>query len=131
MSGGRGSSRKAMRSSSKKKTRMTRSNRAGLLFPVGRIAGFLKHGRYAQRVGASAPVYLAAVMEYLASEVLELAGNVARENKNARITPRHIQLAIRNDTEFEKLVGNVTIPGGGVPPAIHCFLIPPFRGEDD
>ncbi|KAK8921682.1 Histone H2AX [Platanthera zijinensis] len=64
-------------------------------------------------------------------QVPELAGNVARENKNARITPRHIQLAIRNDTEFEKHIGNVTIPSGGVPPAIHCFLIPPLWGEDD
>ncbi|KAK8971503.1 putative histone H2A.1 [Platanthera guangdongensis] len=56
--------------------------------------------------------------------VLEQAGNVASENKSARITPRHIQLAIRNDNEFEKLIGNVTIPGGSVPPAIHCSHSP-------
>lgn len=72
----------------------SRSSRAGLQFPVGRIARFLKTGRYAERVGAGAPVYLAAVLEYLAAEVLELAGNAARDNKKSRIVPRHIQLAI-------------------------------------
>ena len=75
----------------------SRSSRAGLQFPVGRIARYLKQGKYAERVGAGAPVYLAAVLEYLAAEVLELAGNAAKDNKKTRIIPRHIQLAVRND----------------------------------
>lgn len=62
----------------------SRSNRAGLQFPVGRIHRLLRKGNYAERVGAGAPVYLAAVMEYLAAEVLELAGNAARDNKKSR-----------------------------------------------
>lgn len=62
----------------------SRSSRAGLQFPVGRIHRLLRKGNYAERVGAGAPVYLAAVMEYLAAEVLELAGNAARDNKKSR-----------------------------------------------
>ena len=78
----------------------SRSSRAGLQFPVGRIHRMLRKGNYAERVGAGAPVYLAAVMEYLAAEILELAGNAARDNKKTRIIPRHLQLAIRDERYF-------------------------------
>jgi len=84
----------------------------------------LKKGNYAQRVGAGAPVYLAAVLEYLAAEILELAGNAARDNKKQRIIPRHLQLAIRNDEELHKLLGNVVISQGGVVPHIASELLP-------
>ncbi|XP_053079385.1 histone H2A type 1-E-like [Acinonyx jubatus] len=87
----------------------TRSSRAGLQFPVGRVHRLLRKGNYAERVGAGAPVYLAA-------EILELAGNAARDNKKTRIIPRHLQLAIRNDEELNKLLGRVTIAQGGVLP---------------
>ena len=103
---------------------VSRAAKAGLQFPVGRIARYLKKGRYAERVGAGAPVYLAAVLEYLAAEVLELAGNAAKDNKKSRVVPRHIQLAIRNDEELNKLLGGVTIASGGVLPNIHAVLLP-------
>merc|ERR1711886_13105 len=96
----------------------SRSSRAGLQFPVGRIHRLLRKGNYAERVGAGAPVYLAAVLEYLAAEVLELAGNAAKDNKKTRIVPRHILLAIKNDEELNKLLTNTTISEGGVKPHI-------------
>ena len=112
------------KSKSKEGKSKTRSSRAGLQFPVGRVHRFLKKGSYASRVGGGAPVYLAAVMEYLAAEILELAGNAARDNKKSRIIPRHLQLAVRNDEELNKLLGGVTIASGGVLPNIHAVLLP-------
>lgn len=108
----------------KRTTSKSRSVRAGLQFPVGRVHRFLRKGNYGERVGVGAPVYLTAVLEYLCAEVLELAGNAARDNKKARIIPRHIQLAMRNDEELNKLLGGVTIASGGVLPYIHTALIP-------
>ncbi|XP_007629899.1 histone H2A, sperm [Cricetulus griseus] len=101
-----------------------RSSRAGLQFPVGRVHRLLRKGNYSERVGAGAPVYLAAVLEYLTAEILELAGNAARDNKKTRIIPRHLQLAIRNDEELNKLLGGVTIAQGGVLPNIQAVLLP-------
>ena len=120
--GGKGG--KAGRGKTSTKKSQSKSSKAGLQFPVGRISRFLKKGKYATRVGAGAPVYLAAILEYLTAEVLELAGNAARDNKKTRIVPRHIQLAVRNDEELNKLFGGVTIAQGGVLPNIHSVLIP-------
>ena len=151
---GRGKGKSAKKS-------VSRSSKAGLQFPVGRVARYLKQGKYATRVGAGAPVYLAAVLEYLTArpiccflnagggptfavasaespplfcpqaEVLELAGNASRDNKKTRIVPRHIQLAIRHDEELSKLLGHVTIASGGVMPNIHAVLLPKVKDPMD
>eukprot|EP01134_Creolimax_fragrantissima_P003583 CFRG3583T1 len=123
---GKGKGGKGGKTTGKSKTR---SSRAGLQFPVGRIHRHLRKGNYAQRVGAGAPVYLAAVLEYLAAEILELAGNAARDNKKSRIIPRHLQLAVRNDEELNKLLSGVTIAQGGVLPNIHAVLLPKKSGK--
>ena len=59
-----------------------------------------------------------------AAEILELAGNAARDNKKSRIIPRHLQLAVRNDEELNKLLAGVTIAQGGVLPNIQAVLLP-------
>ncbi|RXN05819.1 histone H2A-like protein [Labeo rohita] len=85
----------------------TRSSRAGLQFPVGHVHRLLRKGNYGERIGAGAPVYLAAVL-----------GN------KTRIIPCHLQLAVRNDEELNKLLGGVTIAQGGVLPNIQAVLLP-------
>ncbi|XP_060619810.2 histone H2A-IV-like isoform X2 [Anolis sagrei] len=102
----------------------SRSSRAGLRFPVARIYRFLRKGNYAERVGAGAPVYLAAVLEYLTSEILELAGNVARDGGRKRITPRSVMVAIRLDQEINKVLAKVTIAQGGVLPGVQPAILP-------
>ncbi|XP_067835197.1 histone H2A-like [Heptranchias perlo] len=102
----------------------SRSSRSGLRFPVGRVHRLLRKGNDAERVGAGAPVYLAALFEHLTAEILELAGNEAPDNKKTRIIPRQLQMAIRNDEELNKLMGLVTIAQGGVLPNIQAVLLP-------
>ena len=103
----------------------TRSEKAGLTFPVGRIHRHLRKGQYADRIGAGAPVYLAAVLEYLVAELLELAGNAAVSNKKHRIIPRHLLLAIKNDEELSILLKDVMFAESGVLPHINPVLIKP------
>ncbi|BEI82612.1 hypothetical protein CcaverHIS002_0304800 [Cutaneotrichosporon cavernicola] len=118
--GGKGGKAKT---SSEAKVLTTRSSKAGLQFPVGRIHRFLRNKNANNvRVGAKAAVYVAAIMEYLTAEVLELAGNAAKDLRVKRITPRHLQLAIRGDEELDLLI-RATIAGGGVLPHIHKTLV--------
>ena len=85
------------------------ASKAGLQFPVAALNRYLRKGKR-PRVGVGAGVYMGAVLErHLCAEILELAGNAARDNKKTRIVPRHIQLAARNDEELNKLLGSVTM----------------------
>ncbi|XP_034406477.1 core histone macro-H2A.1 isoform X1 [Cyclopterus lumpus] len=116
------------RGAKKKSTKTSRSSKAGVIFPVGRMLRYIKRDLPKYRIGVGAPVYLAAVLEYLTAEILELAGNAARDNKKGRITPRHILLAIANDEELNQLLKGVTIAAGGVLPNIHPELLAKKRG---
>jgi histone H2A len=80
---------------------VSRSVKAGLQFPVGRVGRYLKKGRYAQRVGTGAPVYLSAVLEYLAAELLDLAGNAAKADiyrMGATTAPPATSLSVERGT---------------------------------
>ena len=86
---------------------------------------YLKQGRYAKRTGVGAGVYIAAACEYLAEELLELAGNSARDNKRKRLIPRDIGLAVWNDPELDLFFKNITIAQSGRLQYIHPALRPP------
>lgn len=105
-----------------KKPHTSKSSKAGLQFPVGRMHRHMRSDRRA-RIGSESAVYLAAACEYIVAEVLELGGNAAKDFKQKRITPRHLQLAVRNDGELNKLLEMMTIASGGVLPNIHEQLL--------
>jgi histone H2A len=107
---------------------VSRSYMAGLQFPVTRIQNLMMGLSTVSRKTDTAAVYLAAVCEYLTAEVLELSGNAARVNKRVRITPRHIMLAVRNDTELDRLYRNAVF-AGGVTPHISSAILPEKKVE--
>ena len=96
----------------------SQSAKAGLIFPVGRIGSMLRKGQYARRVGASSAVYMAAVLEYLSAELLELTTKAVVEKKAKRLTPRAMTLAVRADDDLGELLKAVTLSKGGVVPSV-------------
>lgn len=117
------------RAESSVQQKRSRSDRAGIVFPVGRVHKLLKQGKYANRIGDNAPVFLAAALNYLVSEVCDLAATAAMDNRKKRISPRHITMAIRKDEELNELLKDVTIAQGGVMPHINPVLLPKLTSD--
>ncbi|NXF96426.1 H2A protein, partial [Eubucco bourcierii] len=82
----------------------SRSSRAGLLFPVSRVDGQLRRGRFAERFAARAPVFLAAVLQCVTRKALDVAGRIAKRSKQQRIAPAHLQMAAQNSLQLHKLL---------------------------
>jgi histone H2A len=127
---GIGAGKKAIKMADRRprQQRMSASSRAGLVFPVTRIRKFLKSmqavgGLGGCRVSATSAVYLSAIMEHLTAEVLGLAQQATFHQRKKIITPRFINLAVKEDIEVNALLKNVTISGGGVVPNIHGALV--------
>lgn len=99
----------------------SRSAKAGLIFPVGRVGSLLRRGQYARRISESGAVYLAAVLEYLTAELLELTIKATKDVKK-RLNPRTLTLAVRHDDELGALLQNVTVSRGGVVPNVNKAL---------
>ena len=120
---------------SKSKKRQTRSKpvtaatRAGTMFPPGRLARMLRRSRLAERSSVTAGVYMAAVLEYVCAEVLELAGNHVTLRGKKLIQPKDINLGIRGDDELNKLLWHATIAEGSVVPHIEDQLLPKKKAK--
>nr|Q5Y2C3.2 RecName: Full=Histone H2A.Y [Tetrahymena thermophila SB210]AAU87547.2 core histone H2A variant [Tetrahymena thermophila] len=94
-------------------SKQSTSQKSGLVFPCGRLRRYLKQACKQFRVSSSCNIYLAGVLEYLAAEVLETAGNIAKNNRLSRINPVHIREAFRNDAELNQFVNGTIIAEGG------------------
>ena len=91
----------------------SKSSRAGLKFPVGRVRRKLRLERVgASRISDTATVYIAAVLEYMAAELLELAGNDAKTRKRKRIDVKSLRNAVNGDDELLTFCRNngITLP---------------------
>lgn len=104
--------------------RQSKSNKANVYFPVSRIKRYLKNRIAGKRISDYSAIYLAAVLEYLVAEVLEVSGNVTKYMNKKIITPRHIKYAVAQDEELDELLQHVTIPQGGVLQLNHEVLLP-------
>ena len=117
---------KAQKSKAVRKDRkptMTGAVKAGTHFPVGRLTRMLKQGRYAERVSRDSGAFMAAVLEYVTSEMLELGGQICVDDGKKLIMPKHLNLGLRSDEEFSKLMKSVTITQGGTKVHIHDALL--------
>ncbi|CAD7971411.1 unnamed protein product [Amoebophrya sp. A25] len=124
---------KAKNKKLKEQAAKSRADRAGLIFPVGRIHNSLRNKVPTQcRVGGTAAVFQAAVMEYMMAELLELSGKQAKNAKRkekARITPQFLNFAIKHDREFDELLSRVMVSGGGVLPKSDSDLKNLYAGK--
>ena len=75
-------------------------------------------------------MYLAAVVEYLVAELLELTvkGAQQQKSKSKRLTPRALTLAVRHDDDLGALLQNVTLSRGGVVGAVNKALEKKTKG---
>lgn len=113
--------------SSKSADKIALHKRLGLHFPVARVKRYLRAGKFASRVSLGAAVFASAVLDYLVSELIHIAIEKAQSLKRTRVKPRHIQLAIRDDLEFYKLLSGVVVSEGGGYPLVHEVLRGPRK----
>jgi len=105
---------------------ITRQERAGIIFPPSVTEKYLRNFGYSKTmVSNTAPVALAAAMEYLAGEILENASVYAKQKKRVRITIRDLEIGVRTDNEINSFFeeNNLSFLGGGVVPYIHPSLL--------
>merc|ERR1711957_168005 len=107
-----------------RKRNISGMSRAGIIWSNSRCTHMMRKRRLATRIGAGAGVFMAGVLQYLTSELLELSGEVCLEKKNKLIKPKHMSIAIRGDEELSKLMASTQISSGGHMQNIQKELFP-------
>ena len=104
------------------KAPVSRTRQAGLTFPVTRVDRHIRLRKYTPRTTNTAPVYLAAVLETILTEIISAAAAVARDNKRSRITPLHIGKGVRQEAALNLLIGDSIHQDGSVLPPVPARL---------
>ena len=104
----------------------SRQAKASIIFPPSVAEKFLRRFDTSLiMVTHTAPVYLAAVLEYICIEIIELASIMAKDERRIRITVSDLELSIKGDQELAKVFNdnNIRFLGGGVQQWIHPLLL--------
>ena len=115
---------KAKKAQGARKPASSATSRAGLIVPVPKVMNLLRRDRLNARVSRQSAVMMAAILEWFAHELFELAGSVALAKKKKRLVNRHFQLAIQGDDQLSKMFAGSIIYQGGVLPHINPALLP-------
>jgi histone H2A len=110
-------------SSTEDRKAQARSLRAGLLFPTTRCESLMMEACIAPRKSGTAAVFLAAVLEFIVTEILREAGDTTLASRKVRITPRHIKLTVLASENFTELFHGVVL-AGGVSLGVNEALLP-------
>ena len=108
---------------------VTSHARAGLIMGVPRVMRMMKNDRLNARVGKGPGVIMAAVLEYICAEIIEVSYEQAKTSGRHRIKPRDIQLALSQDPELGRLCVNSIISEGGRPVHIEPELLKKKGGK--
>ena len=104
----------------------SRQAKANIIFPPSISEKFLRRFDTSNvMVTYNSPIYLAAVLEYISMEILDMASQQAKDNKKIRITSKDLELGVRYDSELNQLITetNIEFIGGARVPYIHPFLL--------
>jgi len=82
---------------------VARSTRAGLTMSVSRVESLIRSFSRTKRIGNGAPVYLAAVLDYLATEMLSKAGDIAKRNNVSMIKLPHLVEALQREDGLKRI----------------------------
>lgn len=113
----------------KKKVAVSKSQRAGLIFPVSRVRNFIESIVNVERISDVSSVALASIMEYFCQSICQNASLKASEMKRTRISPRHLLLSVMEDENYRSIFGRGIFAGGVVPTLAKPKQAPPKQVE--
>lgn len=92
----------------------SRSKRAGLEFPVGRVNRFMKNRHLLRRTSGVAAIAMTAALQLVVIDILDAAIKCAERKKKTRISSQHIRAGVYADADLRHFFSRALIMGGGV-----------------